>query len=186
MTASVNVLVAPPPVKDSPNKCGERSTRRFDALWIEPQIAVVDQYIRHTDNATRGVYTMAAKTPIEELRTIDQQALRAQPAEARFTQDLIDARSGGTNVMVRYVVTPPEGGSPAGLHVHDFEQLYYILEGVMDIEIEGREFQAGPGELVVFRQGIPHRNWNGGTAATVHLAINSPLPDPQKPISRSV
>ena len=127
-----------------------------------------------------------ADHPAEELRSIDHHALQVRSIDERFTQDLIDARTGGTNVMVRYVVTPPEGGSPAGLHVHAFEQLYYILEGVMNIEIEGQQFEAKAGDLVVFRQGVPHRNWNGGTQETVHLAINSPLPNPDLPISTSV
>ena len=124
--------------------------------------------------------------PIEELRSHIQAALKSQSSGERFTQDLIDARSGGTNVMVRYVITPPEGGSPAGLHIHDFEQLFYILDGIMNIEIDGRQFEAKPGDLVVFRQGVPHRNWNGGKSETVHLAINSPLPDPDRPIATSV
>ena len=48
-------------------------------------------------------------------------------------------------------------------------------------------FQAEPGSLVVFREGLPHRNWNEGPSETVHLAINSPLfPDPNRPISISV
>jgi hypothetical protein len=29
-------------------------------------------------------------------------------------------------------------------------------------------------------------NWNGGREATVHLAINSPLPDPALPFAQSI
>lgn len=122
----------------------------------------------------------------ETVRTLDLDAIAAASGARRYQQDLIDGRSGGTNAMVRYVVTPAGGGSPAGLHVHDFEQLFYIIAGEMHIEIDGDEFVAAPGTLVVFREGVPHRNWNGGTEETVHLAINAPLPDPDAPISTSV
>jgi mannose-6-phosphate isomerase-like protein (cupin superfamily) len=54
------------------------------------------------------------------------------------------------------------------------DQLFYILSGTMSLEIEGKRYEAGPGTLVVFPAGVPHRNWNGGNEATVHLAINSP------------
>jgi quercetin dioxygenase-like cupin family protein len=56
----------------------------------------------------------------------------------------------------------------------------------MSLEIEGEQFQAGPGSLVHFPAGVPHRNWNAGAEPTVHLAINVPQPDPAVPFARSV
>lgn len=126
---------------------------------------------------------MSDQLPNENLRRVDPAARHARGAGERYEQDLIDALSGGTHCMVRYVATPPGSGSPAGQHVHDFEQLFYIQSGVMSIDIDGDVFEAGPGSLVVFREGVPHRNWNAGAAETIHLAINSPLPDPNKPLS---
>lgn len=119
-------------------------------------------------------------------RSVDTDAVKAARGIQRYEQDLIDALSGGTNVMVRYVVTPPGSGSPAGLHTHEFEQLFYVIAGAMNIEVDGEQFTATDGDLVVFKQGVPHRNWNGGADETIHLAINSPLPDPNQPISRPV
>lgn len=120
------------------------------------------------------------------LRAVDHAARAAKGLDKRYEQDLIDALTGGTNTMVRYVETPPGSGSPAGLHVHVFDQLFYIISGTMNIEIDSDCFEAGPGSLVVFYEGVPHRNWNEGDEPTVHLAINSPLPDPTKPISIAV
>ena len=76
--------------------------------------------------------------------------------------------------------------STFGTHTHTVDQLFYILSGTMSLEIEGRAYAAGPGTLVVFPAGVPHRNWNGGAEATVHLAFNTPSPDPGKPFARSV
>jgi quercetin dioxygenase-like cupin family protein len=132
--------------------------------------------------AVRDGATMSSED-YPHLRSLDIAAIAQKRDKERYEQDLIDALSGGTNTMVRYVATPSGSGSPAGLHVHEFEQLFYILSGVMNIEIDGDEFEAKAGDLVVFRQGVPHRNWNGGVEETVHLAINSPLPDPNKPLS---
>lgn len=129
---------------------------------------------------------MTAATSNPYHRRLDEDAREAKRGKARFEQDLIDALTGGTNCMVRYVATPPGSGSPAGLHVHQFEQIFYILSGVMSIDIEGDRFEAGPGSLVVFPEGVPHQNWNAGEEETVHLAINSPLPDPNAPLSISV
>ena len=129
---------------------------------------------------------MPDETNIDYLREVDFDALNATPVAERFSQRLIDGDSGGTAAMVVFIRTPPQGGSPAGMHVHDFDQHFYILSGTMSLDVNGTEFQAGAGSLVYFPTGVPHRNWNQGSEPTVHLAINAPLPDPDKPIGRRV
>src|SRR4029079_11077242 len=121
---------------------------------------------------------------MEFLRRVDFDRMGA--TSERVSQTLIGHDSGASSCSVNCIKTPPGEGSPSGLHTHVVDQLFYILSGTMSLEIEGKEFEAGPGTLVVFPAGVPHRNWNGGREATVHLAINSPLPDPAVPIAQSV
>ena len=111
---------------------------------------------------------------MENIRTVDFAALRA--SADRHTQRLLDRASGGTTCQITCVKTPPRSGSPEGLHTHEVDQIFYVLEGVMSIEVEGRTREAGPGSLIVFPAGVPHRNWNAGQEATVHLSIAAPLP----------
>ena len=84
------------------------------------------------------------------------------------------------------VVTPPGEGSPAGLHTHTFDQIFYVLSGTMNVIIDGSHHEPDAGTLVIFPAGVPHRNWNAGTEATVHLAINAPFPDPEAPFAETV
>jgi mannose-6-phosphate isomerase-like protein (cupin superfamily) len=99
---------------------------------------------------------------------------------------LFDHASGAATCNINYIKTPAGGGSPAGMHTHVVDQIFYILSGTMSLEIEGTTYEAGPGTLVVFPAGVPHRNWNGGTEPTVHLAFNTPMPDPKLPFATSV
>ncbi|WP_052457109.1 MULTISPECIES: cupin domain-containing protein [unclassified Streptomyces] len=115
------------------------------------------------------------------VRQLDFDRLAQLTDTDRFSQKLIDHTSGGDHLAVGYIRTPPGGGSPRGLHTHAWEQIFYILEGTMEIEVEGERFSATPGTLVVFPAGTPHRNWNASQAPTVHLAMNSPLPVPNAP-----
>jgi quercetin dioxygenase-like cupin family protein len=123
---------------------------------------------------------------MEYVRTVDGAALAAAGPSERFSQWLIDHDSGAKHCSINYIRTPAGGGSPAGMHTHVVDQIFYILSGTMDLEIEGKQYKAPPGTLVVFPAGVPHRNWNGGTEPTVHLAINTPLPDPSVPFARPV
>jgi quercetin dioxygenase-like cupin family protein len=121
---------------------------------------------------------------MEYVRTIDEAALAAAGPNERFSQWLLDHTSGGKHCSVNWIRTPAGGGSPAGMHTHVVDQIFYVLAGTMNLEIEGKEYQAGPGSLVVFPAGVPHRNWNGGSLPTVHLAVNAPLPDPSVPFAQ--
>jgi mannose-6-phosphate isomerase-like protein (cupin superfamily) len=119
---------------------------------------------------------------LEYLRRVDFARLAA--ASDRVSQPLLDRDSGATTCSVNCIKTPPGEGSPAGMHIHAVDQLFYILSGTMSLEIAGRLYTASPGTLVVFPAGVPHRNWNGGGEATVHLAFNTPLPAADEPFAR--
>jgi len=123
---------------------------------------------------------------VDYLRRVDQSAVAATPSGERFSQALFDHLSGASTCSINYIKTPAGGGSPAGMHTHVVDQIFYILSGTMSLEIEGTAYEAGPGTLVVFPAGVPHRNWNGGTEPTVHLAFNTPMPDPNVPFATSV
>jgi quercetin dioxygenase-like cupin family protein len=121
---------------------------------------------------------------LEYLRKVDLAALEA--SGKRVAQVLLDRDSGATSCSVTCTKTPSGEGSPAGLHTHVVDQMFYILSGTMNLEIAGQAYTAGPGTLIVLPAGVPHRNWNGGIETTVHLAFNSPLPAPDEPFSRPV
>jgi mannose-6-phosphate isomerase-like protein (cupin superfamily) len=118
------------------------------------------------------------------LSKVDFKAFDQSAPDERISQPLLDEKSGATKCSVNCIKTPAGGGSPAGMHVHDVDQVFYIVSGTMSIEVAGEAFEAGPGSLVHFPAGVPHRNWNAGREPTVHLAFQAPLPDPAVPFSR--
>src|SRR3989475_550510 len=105
---------------------------------------------------------------MEYLRTVDASALAAADPEARFSQWLLDQDSGSQHCSINYIRTPAGSGSPAGMHTHVVDQIFYILSGTMSLEIEDKQYKAPPGTLVVFPAGVPHRNWNGRRRPTGH------------------
>jgi mannose-6-phosphate isomerase-like protein (cupin superfamily) len=122
---------------------------------------------------------------MQYIRTIDFAAIDKSGPEERLTQILFDHTSGAKTCSINCIKTPVGGGSPAGMHVHDVDQIFYILRGTMSIEIEGKHYDCSPGSLIVFPAGVRHRNWNGSSEPTVHLAFQTPLPDPNVPFSKS-
>ena len=123
---------------------------------------------------------------MEYIRKVDFDAIDKSGPDERVTQRLFDHNSDAKNCTISCIKTPPGGGSPAGLHVHSVDQVFYILSGTMNIEIEGKQYDCPPGTLIIFPAGVPHRNWNGGRDPVVHLAFNTPMPDPNVPFAKSL
>jgi len=118
-----------------------------------------------------------ASPPMEYVRKVDLAAIAKSGANERVTQNLFDHTSGAKTCTINCIKTPAGGGSPAGMHVHAVDQIFYILSGTMSIEIEGKKYDCSPGSLIIFPAGVRHRNWNGSSEPTIHLAFNTPLPN---------
>lgn len=114
------------------------------------------------------------------LRKIDLAQLNATPATERYSQMLLDHESGARFCTIAYIRTPAGGGSPAGMHVHEVDQIFLVLSGTMSVEIEGVLDVAEAGTLIVFPAGVPHRNWNDGEVPIIHVSFNVPMPDPSR------
>src|SRR5258708_36193917 len=100
---------------------------------------------------------------MEYVRKVDLKELNV--TRERWTQVLLDETLDSCSVTI--IKTPAGGGSPAGLHTHTVDQVFYVLSGTLNIEIEGSTYVAGAGTLVVFPALVPHRYWNAGDAPIV-------------------
>ena len=120
---------------------------------------------------------------MEYVRKVDFETFAKAGPNDRPSQPLIGHGTGVDTCTINYIQTPVGGGSPFGLHTHLVDQIFYILKGTMNIEVEGQEYECGPGSLIVFPANVPHRNWNNGTEPSVHLAFNTPMPDPNVPFA---
>ena len=61
-------------------------------------------------------------------------------------------------------------------HIHKFDQLYWVLEGTLSVDVADQHHDVGPGHLVVLPAGVPHRNWNEGPELERHVAFLVPAP----------
>jgi mannose-6-phosphate isomerase-like protein (cupin superfamily) len=100
-------------------------------------------------------------------------------------QILADRETGSGRVSFRLATVEPDSpGTP--WHIHDFDQIYFVLDGALDIDVADRHFRAGRHDLVVLPAGMPHRNRNAGAVPESHLVLLVPEPEPGVPPDREV
>ena len=92
---------------------------------------------------------------------------------------LANRDSGAVHAGIYIAEMAPSGAGPQ-LHIHDFDQFYFVLEGTLNVQIGFDEHAVGPNTLVVLPAGVPHRQWNASAEPELHAAILVPEP-PFKP-----
>lgn len=79
-----------------------------------------------------------------------------------------------------------EGGCGPGLHYHRSDQLYFLLDGHMNIQLGSERHTIGPNTLVFIPAGLAHRNWNDGPGPEHHFEMILPAPAPGAPLALPV
>ena len=79
-----------------------------------------------------------------------------------------------------------ENGCGPGLHYHHSDQLYFLLEGGMKVQLGEEVHSVGARSLVFIPAGLPHRNWNDGPGQERHFEMIIPRPGPGAPLAYPV
>jgi mannose-6-phosphate isomerase-like protein (cupin superfamily) len=90
---------------------------------------------------------------------------------------LADRASGFGSGHVRIDRLDP-GCSGPGLHIHRFDQFYFVLEGALSVEVAGEHHEVVRHELAALPAGVPHRQWNESPDPVKWLTMNLPEPEP--------
>lgn len=80
--------------------------------------------------------------------------------------------SGGAS-LVEHTLAPGLLGAPPHLHTRE-DEISYVLEGQLTVQIGEKVITAGPGEIVVKPRGLFHAFWNAGQETVRFLEVISP------------
>lgn len=118
---------------------------------------------------------MALKINIDELpnlEVVESGNLRNQDPNTLSTKLVY-----GTETAFRYAGRAP--GYHSKPHVHDCEQLNYVLEGELSIYMEGMEYRIGPGDFMNVPANAVHWAWNRGETNCVMIESHTPVHAPR-------
>ncbi|HET9112126.1 MAG TPA: cupin domain-containing protein [Ktedonobacterales bacterium] len=82
-------------------------------------------------------------------------------------------QAGGRVAIVEYLTPPHALGAPVHTHTRE-DEISYVVEGVVGIQIGDDVYSAGPGVTIFKPRGIPHTFWNATDAPSRVLEILTP------------
>ena len=94
--------------------------------------------------------------------------------EGVFLKWLIDENVGAAHHRLLFIEYQP--GVGIGLHDHTFEEGYFILSGEVEATMDGKVYQAGPGNVLWTGVGCVHAFRNVGAAPVRWLETFAPQP----------
>ncbi len=144
------------------------------------------------------VPSLPAGQPLFEPATLDEPrtggfvsalAIEAFASGARpggfAVQTLTDPAQGSVSCVVNAAQVAGGGAGPR-MHIHTFDQLFFVLQGQLEVDVAGQRISAEQHDLVVLPAGVPHTQWNEGEQNELHLAVLVPPPAPGEPVTRPV
>jgi quercetin dioxygenase-like cupin family protein len=90
----------------------------------------------------------------------------------RYTFLVTGAQSNGAYFIMEGII-PPGGGPPLHIH-HREEECFYLLEGVIEITLGEKKFNATAGDFIQIPRGTIHKFQNVGSTTARMLLIFSP------------
>ena len=163
--------------------------RRFDAAGLSPSL--ISKIERNKINPSLSTLHRIAKvleTSVSALFALDEQldqvVLRQQDrAVAGKVQDMVQWEGIEAEIMIPYVegrllegfvfVMEP-GGHSGGVLQHDGEECGYVLEGQLELTVDGKTHILNRGDSFFFYSNTPHAYRNPGDVTARVIWINTP------------
>lgn len=112
-----------------------------------------------------------AATAVPVIRHADEARLLNVAGVA--TRVLLDGSHTGGAFSLFELVCPPGQGVPPHIHSRE-DEAFHLLEGSLEIEVDGRPHALAPGASVFGPRGVPHAFRNAGTRDARFLVIATP------------
>lgn len=104
-------------------------------------------------------------------RVIDWNAMKPVPTRNGQRRDVFDAPTGTLDRLHGHITTLNPGENTGPLHRHPQEEIVFIKEGTIEVNIDGRKQTVGAGSVIYFGVNENENMTNVGTAPATYLVV---------------
>lgn len=156
--------------------CSESMLSKIETGRVSPSLQLLARLAEALGTTVAGVFQEEAAVPLfiyrEGERPLMQLGAGRPPGKQTMLERLVPAAEGrllNGNVHV----VPPGGGSDGTLS-HAGEEVGFVVEGFVELTVDGRVVLLGPGSSFFFASRLPHSYRNIGTTTARIVWVNSP------------
>lgn len=158
-------------------KCSEGYISKLENNRANPSLAMLHLLARALDMNVASLFSddLTHNGQVTVLREDERPALRASPTRKGpgiTLYRLVPSMRGALLQANIHAIEP--GGCTEGQISHDGEEMGYVLEGVLDLEVDGRHYRLEAGTSFFFNSTLPHGYRNTGDRTTRVLWVNTP------------
>ena len=154
--------------------CSESMISKIETDSVSPSLTMLRRVATALDTNVAKLFAEAASEGIVSRRgerpRIDTDSLRR--GDAISLERLIPYQEGTLLQANIHIIGP--GGQSDGLITHIGEEMGYLLEGALELTVDGRQYLLNPGDSFHFASDLPHGYRNPGPVEARVLWVNTP------------
>lgn len=160
-------------------ECSESYLSKVENDKVRPSLAMLHKIVGALDMTISQLFDDngdASTDQIQVVRADDRHVIQSKPPRMGFgiALERLVATSRGSLLEANIHRIEP-GGHTDGVISHEGEEIGYVLEGQIDVELDGVWYTFKKGDSFFFKSDLPHGYKNPGDAEAKILWVNTPL-----------
>ncbi|RTL55278.1 MAG: cupin domain-containing protein [Bradyrhizobiaceae bacterium] len=158
--------------------CSESFLSKIENNKVRPSLSMLHQITVALDINISILFADQADQNFEQIQIIrakDRQTIKTNPSRSGpgITLERLVAMERSSLIEANIHCIDP-GGHTDGVINHEGEEIGFLLEGQLDLELDGVWYSLSEGDSFFFRSTLPHGYKNPGNKLTRILWVNTP------------
>lgn len=155
--------------------CSESFLSKVENDKVNPSLQMLHRIVTELDLTIGEILSQDIEENQVVMRSGERPTIRMVPSrqtEGTHLEWLVPP--GDSRLLAGAIHSVNPGGGSLGTIVHEGEEMGYLLEGELELAVDGEVYRLKAGDSFFFRSDLPHGYRNPGTAPARILWVNTP------------
>lgn len=155
--------------------CSESFLSKVENDKVNPSLQMLHRIVTELDLTIGEILSQDIEENQVVMRSGERPTIRMVPSrqtEGTHLEWLVPP--GDSRLLAGAIHSVNPGGGSLGTIVHEGEEMGYVLEGELELAVDGEVYRLKAGDSFFFRSDLPHGYRNPGTAPARILWVNTP------------
>lgn len=155
--------------------CSESFLSKIENEKVNPSLQMLHRIVTELNFTIGEILSQDIEENKVVMRAGERPTVRMVPArKTKGTRLEWLIPPGDTRLLAGSIHSVDPGGGSLGTIKHEGEEMGYLLEGELELEVDGKLYNLKPGDSFFFRSDLAHGYRNPGKSLTRILWVNTP------------